>query len=132
VSVDGVKLQDDEFSYDESTNKVTISITGTDIYIGAYNIGQFNVDLNVREIAILADAMSVFFVASNVNTSRQLEQLMYSGVDMFSQSQHTKVSLALEEFRRSTAFKNMIYYSYGRDNDNSWSIAKKAGGLIEQ
>lgn len=127
VSVDGEKLEDDQFTYDELTNTITTTVSGDYVYIGAYVIGQFNVDLNQREISILASAMNTFFIMSNVDTSRNLDQVMYEGVRMFSQAQHNKATLDIEKFRKSDSFRAMVYYSYGRDGVGKWNIAKKAG-----
>ena len=132
VGVDGVKLSDSEFSYDELTNSITTSISGSSIYISGYIIGNFNVDLNLREIAILAEAMTETYLESFVNSPKQLEQVMYSGVDMFSQSQHNKVNVEAEKFRRSVSFKNMTYYSYGKDTPDTIILAKKAGVIYAE
>lgn len=127
ISIDGVELEKTEYSYDSITNTVTTNFGGTDIYISAYVVGEFNDSLNLREKTILADAMTFAFVANFTNDDTQLEQLMYSGVDMFSQSQHNKVNINIEEFRRSNSFRQMIYYSYGRDMPNTINLAKRAG-----
>jgi len=126
VNVDGVKLKEDEYSYDDITNTLTLSVTGNNIYVGTYIVGTFNIELNMREKTILADAMTPTFVEKYINTPKQLEQLMYEGVEMFSQSQHNKVSISIEEFRRSKCFRDMIYYSYGRDMPSTVSLAKKS------
>jgi len=127
VSVDNVKLNSNEFSYDSLTNSVTTTYGGTNIYISSYVIGYFNEDINLREKTILSEAMTSVFVASFVNDGGQLAQIMYSGVDMFSQSQHNKVNINIEDFRRSNSFRQMIYYSYGRDMPSTVKLAKRAG-----
>jgi len=129
VSIDGTQLDDSEFSYDSGTNSVTTDFGGSNIYISTYIIGQFNSDLNAREIMILAEAMTFVFTESFVNDDKQLDQVMYSGVDFFSQSQHNKVNLNIEKARRDVSFKNMIYYTYGRDMPSTIQLAKKAGDV---
>lgn len=127
VSVDGVVLTEEQYSYDDLTDTLTLTVTGESIYIGAYVIGTFNIDLNLKEKTILADAMTITFVEKYTNSPKQLEQLMYAGVELFSQSQHNKVNLMIEEFRKSKVFKDMIFYTYGKDMPSTVNLAKRAG-----
>lgn len=130
VSIDNAVLDNTEYSYDSGTNSVTTTFGGTDIYIGTYIIGQFNETLNGRAKTILAEAMTFVFVENFVNDDKQLEQVMYSGVSFFSQSQHNKVNINVEQARRDVSFKNMIYYSYGRDMPSTVRLARKAGEVV--
>jgi len=127
VGIDNVKLDESEYSYDEATNSITTDFGGDYVYVSSYEVGQFNNTLNEREIIILADAMTEWFVESFTNDPKQLEQLMYSGVKMFSQSQQNKVNISIEEYRNSKSFKSMIYYSYGVDMPSTVQLSSKGG-----
>jgi len=127
VSVDNVKLKSSEFSYNSLSGDLTIPSGGGEVYIGAYVIGTFNNTLGIREKTILADAITEWFVEGSVNDRSQLQQIMYSGVEFYSQANHSTANLNLEKYRNSKSFKNMIMYTYSKNMPNTIKLGKRAG-----
>jgi len=131
VSVDGITLSSDEYSYDDVLNILTIPTGGGEVYVGAYIVGEYTNDLTIKEKIILADAMTEWFVEGNVNNSSQLEQTMFAGVELHSQANHSKANLDVEKFRNGKSFKNMLMYTYTKNMPDSINLAKKAGAIYE-
>ena len=131
ISIDGVSLDDSEYSYDEATQTIILANGGGEVYVGAYIVGQFNNTITIKEKIILADAMSEWFTEGTVNDSSNLTQVMYAGVEFSSQANHTKANLDVEKFRNGKSFKNMLMYTYTKNMPDTINLAKRAGAFYE-
>lgn len=102
------------YSYDNVNNKITLNsapTNGADIYVSAYTIGQFNNDLNVQEINLLAEGMTIPFKKNKLNSSLLMNNLVY-GKDYspHSPANHIKeVRTTIESDEESLKQKIMMY-----------------------
>ena len=112
------------YTYDASSGDITINgdilAANTEVYIASYVIGQFNVDLNDREINILAEGMSLPYIHEMNTKNSLLTQIVYNGSSkIYSQAQHIAAVTNLSEDQ----YWNRIYrliadYTYREAPDN--------------
>jgi len=120
VSLGGVENTD--FTYSELTS--TLSFTNAPaldsaIYIAYYIVGNFTIDLDIEEQAILADAMAIPFTKSNVLNSKQLRQMISAApVSLTSQANHNKVIFDGLSSLMDDLLIRMKRYSYTSDPDD--------------
>lgn len=94
VSIDNMEITQLNYSYDSIDNQIifdTIPLSKSNIYVASYNIGQFNADLEEREMDILSEGMIIPFLKEHINYSELLSQMVYgSDFKLYSQAAHIK------------------------------------------
>lgn len=109
-----------DYIWSSENNTITlldVPIKGSKIKIYAYQEGQFNVDLDIDEKIILADAMNIPYFEEAAAARKVLDFSLYGGsVKMHSQAEHQKT---LEDSLRSQILLvegEISNYSYRRAN----------------
>lgn len=110
-------IQESEYTWDSENN--TITLTGdtpeidSKINIYAYEIGQFNEDLNLDEKRILANAMNIPYLQEQIDQRKLLNFAVYGGsVKMHSQAEHLKVLGETLQNQIELVEKSVIRYSF--------------------
>jgi hypothetical protein len=90
-----------------------------DIYIGAYVVGSFTVDLTINEKRILAEAMTIPYLENKINHSAQLDQMVFgTNLGIHSQANHNKTLLSIKQDQYSKINRMISDYSYRSDPDD--------------
>lgn len=123
VSINGVKTND----FVIVDNDITINNLTTDdiVYIGAYSVGEFNVDMSDKEKTILSDGMLVPFQKKFMNDSKQLCQSVY-GTEwkIYSQANHNDGILRMNESQIKELTKRITKYTYTDAPDGLQGMSK--------
>lgn len=116
VSIDGTELDSTEYTILTSPDRIqftSVSSNGADIYVGAYNVGEFAGNLNIDEKRILAEGMTVPFAEGYINLTKHLNQIMYGeGVNFYSQANHTRSNLSVKDSNYKRLRQMISRYTY--------------------
>lgn len=94
IKINNIEIENNTYSFNINTNTLsfkTAPITKLEIYIGAYYIGSFNDTLNIQEINLLAEGMTIPFNDNKLNNSLLMNNSVF-GVDYhpYSPANHIK------------------------------------------
>lgn len=118
ISINGTQTTSYTFLVD-TISFFTAPALNDEIYIGCYDIGQFNETLNDEEISILADGLKVNLVSKNLYTTKQLSQMIYgNSIGMNSQANHNKTNRDIDEYMYKRWKQRMVDYTYYNDPDD--------------
>lgn len=126
VEVDGVKLDDDKYSFNDITDDLTFvtappapSDGDDNIYIGTYILGEFTADLNIQEKQILSEAMIIPYTKEKLNRESLLLQKVYSrDLGIYSQANHIKSLNEILQRQIEETDQKIMMYSYKQDPDD--------------
>ena len=114
--------EEENYTYTEGTSTVSFTIAppkGEPIYIAAYTIGSFDETLSDEEKVILAQGMVIPFIDYEINKTKALEQVSFPrDFNAFSQANHNKVNLAIDDTRVYNLIHAINEYTYGSFDDN--------------
>jgi hypothetical protein len=120
VSVDDVETID--YLFNSSTNIMTLSATpvlNSDIYIGAYKVGQFTETLNIQEISILANAMQIPYIKFYLQKRLHLNQMIYGkDTTVHSQANQLKELRETLQDRKKEVEQKIMQYTYKQNDDD--------------
>lgn len=120
VAVDDVETT--SYTYNSTTKIVSITPVpslSSEVYVGAYIIGTFTETLNIDEQRILSEGMTIPFIESNINMTKQLNQMIYgTPVGLHSQANHNKTNLQIKETAYNRLERMIIDYTFTNDDDD--------------
>ncbi|MFW5889666.1 MAG: hypothetical protein ACOCUD_04740 [Bacillota bacterium] len=120
VSID--ETENTSYSFNEDTNEITFDSapsTDSEIYVGAYKVGEFTNDLNIQEKIILANAMSLPYLKFYMQKRLHLNQMVYGNeYGVHSQANQTKENRTTYESRRKEIMQDIMMYTYKQTNDD--------------
>jgi hypothetical protein len=125
VSIDGIETT--AYTFTVGTNTLTFTSApalNAVIYIGAYIIGAFTVDLNVDEQRILAEGLTIPFSEGQINKTKAMNQIVYGkGSGIHSQANHNKINLEIKNSQYQRLHQMISEYSYSNDEDDLEGLA---------
>lgn len=88
-------IETNKYTYNPETEKVIFAeppAANSSVQIICFSVGTFRSHLDDREVAILAEGMTIPFLEEQQNNRRLLNQVVYGGsVKMYSQAEHLKI-----------------------------------------
>jgi len=116
------EIETSDYSFNSTTNEINFNIIpllDNPIYIVGYSIGEFVEDLNLQEVNILAELMTLPFKKNKLNKTILLNQLVY-GKDFtgFSASAHIKEVRSTIEYDEKNLMKRIKSYSWKQNKNN--------------
>ena len=115
-------LESDDYSFNSITNEIDFSVAplkDVPIYMASYIIGEFVDDLNVQEINLLAELMTIPFKKNKLNKTILLNQLVYSSdFSTFSPSAHIKEVRNTIEYDEKNLMKRIKSYCWKQNKNN--------------
>lgn len=131
VSTDG-KTAVDNFSYDETQQIITLETApadGSGVIIKAYTIGEFEDELDLRELNILAEGMNVPYLEEAKNDENVMKYIISgSSLRFFSQANHMNSINSLVENQKYHMVDSLISeYSYKGNEDDYKGLAGRGG-----
>ena len=120
VSEDLIETTD--YSFNISTNEIVFNIAplvDIPIYIGGYIIGEFVDNLNIQEVNILAELMTIPFKKNKLNKTILLNQMVYSkDYSGFAQSMHIKEVRSTIEYDEKNLMRRIKSYCWKQNKNN--------------
>lgn len=131
--VENEKTQITGYTFSTETNVLTTDVvypTGTTIIVKAYTIGEFNDDLDIRELNILAEGMNVPYIEEAKNDENVMKYIV-SGKSLrfFSQANHiTAMNESVNNQKYNMLDSLISEYSYKGNEDNYNGLSGRGGG----
>ncbi len=118
-------------SFDGTTVKLDfVPEAGSGLIVKAYTYGEFNVDLDVREINILAEGMNVPYISESKNDENAMKYIVTGkSLRFFSQANHITAQNENWENQKYHMVDSLISeYSYKGSEDNYMGLSGRGGG----
>lgn len=133
VTSAGVKTEITDYTYDETTANVKLSIVplvGDKVEIVAFTGGEFNLELDEREKVVLAEAMNIPYLEEAKNDQNAMKYIV-SGKSLrfFSQANHIDSAVGNYNSQAYAIVDGLISeYSYKGSPDRYSGLVKRGRG----
>ena len=130
--IDGEEKTDvtDSVSVDNDTVKLDfVPSNGSGFVVKAYTYGEFNVDLDIREINILAEGMNVPYISESKNDENAMKYIVTGkSLRFFSQANHLTAQNENWENQKYHMVDSLISeYSYKGSEDDYKGLSGRGG-----
>lgn len=122
-----------DYSFDSLSNIMTLEIapvSGEKVIIKSYTYGSFNIDLDIREINILAEGMNVPYLEETKNDENAMKYMITGkSIRFFSQANHIAATTGVVNSQKYDTVDSLISeYTYKGSVDKYKGLGGRGGG----